>query len=111
MPNLQETTMSSAASILQGKRVLITGGAGGLGRAVVSRMIEQGARILIADRHEPDLQKTCEAARQSWPTGEIDYVAADLSDSGGITRMFERVDSWLGGLDMLVACAGVGSGP
>jgi 3-hydroxy acid dehydrogenase / malonic semialdehyde reductase len=103
--------MSSATSILRGKRVLITGGAGGLGRAVVARMVEQGARVLIADRHEPDLQQTCEAARQSHTTAEIEYVAADLSDSGGIASMFERVDSWLGGLDMLVACAGVGSGP
>jgi NAD(P)-dependent dehydrogenase (short-subunit alcohol dehydrogenase family) len=43
--------------------------------------------------------------------GEIDAVTSDLSDATGIARMVERIDSWLGGLDMLIACAGVGSGP
>ena len=98
-------------SELQGKRVLVTGGAGGVGRAVAERMVAQGARVLITDRGELELREVVERIGKSGGSGEIEAVTADLSSATGLQRMFERVDSWLGGLDILVACAGVGSGP
>lgn len=98
-------------SELQGKRVLVTGGAGGVGRAVAERMVAQGARVLITDRGELELREVLDQIGKSRGGGEIEAVTADLSSATGLQRMFERVDSWLGGLDILVACAGVGSGP
>jgi NAD(P)-dependent dehydrogenase (short-subunit alcohol dehydrogenase family) len=95
-------------SILAGKRVLITGGAGGVGRAVAERMATEGARVLVADRGELELRGVTESLAVR---GEIESVTADLSSVTGLERTFDRVDSWLGGLDILVACAGVGSGP
>lgn len=95
-------------SNLAGKRVLITGGAGGVGRAVSGRMVAGGARVLIADRSELELREVVEGLSEG---GEIEAVTADLSSATGLQRMFERVDTWLGGIDILVACAGVGSGP
>lgn len=103
--------MSSADSNLSGKRVLITGGAGGVGQALAARMVAEGARVLITDRHEMDLRRVIEAVRESQGNAEIESVTADLSNASGISRLFARVDGWLGGLDVLVACAGVGSGP
>ena len=94
------------ASILAGKRVLVTGGAGGVGRAVAAKMAEAGAKVLITDRNELDLRRVVEEI-----DGEIDSVVADLSSGPGLARLFERVDDGLGGLDILVACAGLGSGP
>ena len=98
---------------LDGKRVLITGGAGGVGRAVAERMIARGARVLITDRGELELRSVIETVGGGHVdgAGEIEAVTADLSSGPGLQRLFERVDSWLGGLDILVACAGVGSGP
>jgi NAD(P)-dependent dehydrogenase (short-subunit alcohol dehydrogenase family) len=40
----------NGSSILSGKRVLITGGAGGVGRAVAARMLEARAHVVITDR-------------------------------------------------------------
>ncbi|HEY0622500.1 SDR family oxidoreductase [Sphingomonas sp.] len=99
------------STVLHGKRVLVTGGAGGVGRAVAARMVQQGARVLLSDRGELDLRQVTESIRTSGAEGEIESVTADLSNASGLGRMFERVDDWLGGLDILVACAGVGSGP
>ena len=93
---------------LAGKRVLVTGGAGGVGRAVAARMIDKGARVLITDRSEIELRELVESLVDR---GKIEAVTADLSSAPGLQRLFDRVDSWLGGLDILVACAGVGSGP
>lgn len=103
--------MSSAIASLRGKRVLVTGGVGGVGRAVASRMVTDGARVLITDLSEEEVRPVAEALRAGQGDAEIDFVAADLAEESGIARMFERVDGWLGGLDILVACAGIGSGP
>ena len=93
--------------MLEGKRVLVTGGAGAVGRAVAERMIAAGARVVIADRPQADLAAVTEALGG----GRIEAVAADLASPAGVDAMFARADQWLGGLDILVACAGVGSGP
>ena len=103
--------MATISSNLDGKRVLITGGAGGVGRAVAERMAAAGARVLVADRNELDLRQVIDTVRASAPEAEIEAATADLSSATGLRRMFERVDSWLEGVDVLVACAGVGSGP
>jgi NAD(P)-dependent dehydrogenase (short-subunit alcohol dehydrogenase family) len=98
----------SASSILSGKRVLVTGGAGGVGRAVAARMLEAGAHVLITDRPGTDMP----AAVSELGAGHcLHAFAADLSTSAGIAELFEAVDRQLGGLDVLVAAAGVGSGP
>lgn len=102
----------SSAEHLRGKRVLITGGAGGVGRAVASRMVGEGARVLLADRDEALLREAVDPLQgEDGSDAAIDFIATDLADAAGIGRMFERVDCWLGGIDILVACAGVGAGP
>lgn len=102
--------MSHENRALLGKRVLITGGAGGVGRAVAARMFAAGARVLITDREEAALSSVADHIG-SVGQGTIETVTADLSVGTDIDRVFRRVDEALGGLDILVACAGVGSGP
>lgn len=59
------------ASILAGKRVPITGGAGGVGRSLAGLMANSGAKGLITDRNEVDLRSVVEAidgrSPRSWP--------------------------------------------
>jgi len=92
---------------LGGRRVLITGGAGAVGRAVARRMAGEGARVLVTDRTAVDLQRVVEDIGGD----AVQAIVADLSSSADVTRVFEAVDEDFGGLDILVACAGVGSGP
>lgn len=96
---------------LTGKRVLITGGAGGVGRAVAARMLDQGARVLIADRAGSNVQAVAEALLASRTDATLEWVECDLAESAGVKAMFAALDQRIGGLDMLIACAGVGSGP
>jgi len=100
----------SPAHSLEDRKVLITGGAGAVGAAVARRMAALGASVLIADIGESHLRQVAgEIADEGGP--EVAYVAADLSTSQGVAAVFDKVDEGLGGIDMLVACAGVGSGP
>ncbi|HEV7290405.1 SDR family oxidoreductase [Sphingomonas sp.] len=96
---------------LAGKRVLITGGAGGVGRAVAAQFLSHGARILITDRDGETLEQVAHGLRKVEPGGEVAWALADLSGPTGADALFAEVDESLGGLDILVACAGVGAGP
>jgi len=96
-------------SRLARKRVLITGGAGGVGSNVARRMAELAARVVIADRPGSPLAQVAATIEASG--GAIAAIEADLSTSGGVAAMFDAYDRARDGLDILVACAGVGSGP
>jgi 3-hydroxy acid dehydrogenase/malonic semialdehyde reductase len=101
--------MAATMSSLIAKRIIITGGAGGVGSAVARRMVVLGAKVVITDRPGSPLGNvlaSLESAKVS-----IAAVEADLSTRAGVAALFEAADEALGGLDMLVACAGVGSGP
>lgn len=103
--------MLNAAPNIAGKRVLITGGAGGVGRALASRMTAAGARVLITDREEASLEEVARTISEECSGARISTFAADLSSSEGVGRLFGHVDDFLRGIDILVAGAGVGSGP
>jgi 3-hydroxy acid dehydrogenase/malonic semialdehyde reductase len=93
---------------LSEKRVLVTGGAGGVGRALAARLLEDGARLLLADRNAEVLDRLADELDD----GErIATFAGDLTATAGVDALFGEVDRRLGGLDILVACAGVGSEP
>ena len=89
-----------ADSRLAGQRVLITGGAGGVGRETARRMLAAGARVVSADI--PGAERHAE--------GSIAF-AGDLARQDEIERLFGFVDDQLGSLDILVACAGLPSDP
>ena len=75
---------------LEGKRVVVTGGTSGIGAATVRRFRDEGARVvsLAVDDGE-------------------DNVVCDVSDRAQVNRAFARVDELLGGVDVLVANAGI----
>ncbi len=95
---------------LANRKILITGASGGVGRSVALRMAAAGASLLLADRDEAELRRLYERL-DGEGASQVAWVAADLSTRQGVADVFERVDDRLGGIDMLVACTGIGSGP
>ncbi|MEI9425419.1 SDR family oxidoreductase [Mesorhizobium sp. Cs1299R1N1] len=88
---------------LENKRVLITAGAAGIGRAVAERFAAEGAKVLVCDIDSA-------AIKSVQPGTGIDAIAADVSRSESVAQLFEEVDRRLGGLDILINNAGT-SGP
>ncbi len=91
------------ASDLAGKRAIVTGGAGGIGRAIVAALARHGVRVAVADTAADAAQA---AAREA---GGVMGVALDVRDRAAVTRAFAAVESELGGYDILIANAGVSS--
>lgn len=86
---------------LRGARILVTGGARGLGEAFVRACIEAGARVAFGDvlheRGEQMARELCAARADS-----ARYLPMDLSDPASITRATEQAAQWLGGIDGLI---------
>jgi 3-hydroxy acid dehydrogenase/malonic semialdehyde reductase len=94
---------------LPGKRILVTGGTTGIGRATVKMLVAEGARVVTFGRHRPELETSLENARGGH--GEVYGLTADVATREGVDQVFAEVDARLGGLDMLVCCAALGAEP
>ncbi|MCL6689486.1 SDR family oxidoreductase [Pseudomonas sp. R3.Fl] len=95
----------TASNLLQGRRVLITGGAGGLGLAFAEAAARAGARVAIADLRGDEVQAAAANLReQGLP---VDGLALDLREPHSITTCVEAAVERLGGLDGLVNNAAV----
>ncbi len=87
---------------LRDKRVLITGGAGGIGAATAARFVEEGSRVVVLDRDEDAL-----AQLEGEGPALTGSIVADVSDADDVARAFDRLDELLGGLDVLINNAGI----
>jgi NAD(P)-dependent dehydrogenase (short-subunit alcohol dehydrogenase family) len=87
---------------LQGKRVLVTGGASGIGRATAVRFLEEGSRVWVLDR---DPQARVELARQ---LPELAGTSnADVSELKQVESAWEEAVGVMGGVDILINNAGI----
>jgi 3-oxoacyl-[acyl-carrier protein] reductase len=93
---------------LSGRRALVTGGTRGLGRAVVSRLAEEGCAVALCARSADAVAATV-ADLQS--TGASAYGAAvDVTDEQALAGFVDDAATALGGLDLVVANAGGAAG-
>jgi 3-oxoacyl-[acyl-carrier protein] reductase len=87
-----------------GKRVLVTGGSRGIGRAVAERFAREGAKVCVHFGHDEAAAATVLAALP----GEGHCLAeADLADPHAVRELAKRAVQELGGVDVLVNNAGV----
>jgi meso-butanediol dehydrogenase/(S,S)-butanediol dehydrogenase/diacetyl reductase len=88
---------------LEGKRVVVTGGTSGIGEATSRRFVEEGAHVVALALDE---EEEVAAAANRIP-GIVAALRADVADPEQVAAAFARVDELLGGLDVLVANAGI----
>ncbi|NUN98878.1 MAG: SDR family oxidoreductase, partial [Candidatus Omnitrophica bacterium] len=86
---------------LKDKRIIVTGGGSGLGKAIALRSAEQGAKVLITARRAARLEATAKLSDQ------IHYVSADLTSEEGPQNVVEEAVKVLGGIDVLVNNSGI----
>ncbi len=89
----------------QNKRVVVTGGVGGVGQALVKLFSRQGAQVLFTDRSNDDCS---EFSRTLETCGfETDFIAADLRNKFDCEKIIQTAFDTLGGIDILLNNAGI----
>lgn len=87
---------------LQGRRVLVTGSARGLGAAFARALVAAGARVVLSDvLHESGQALAAELGEHAH------YVPMDLSDAASVNAGVKQAAQWLGGLDGLINNAAI----
>ena len=75
---------------LQGKRILVTGGGTGLGKAVSEGLLKHGAEVYICGRREPVLQEAVQDL-SAVGAGRIHYRIADMRDADSVDEMVASI--------------------
>jgi NAD(P)-dependent dehydrogenase (short-subunit alcohol dehydrogenase family) len=92
-------------SVLRGRRVLITGPARGIGAALAERLASHGARIALVGLEPEKMAAVAERC------GDGTFVAeCDVSNSDAVSQAVDAAADALGGLDVVVANAGIAAG-
>jgi NAD(P)-dependent dehydrogenase (short-subunit alcohol dehydrogenase family) len=93
---------------LAGKTAVVTGSTRGIGLAIASSLLESGARVLICARNGAEVENTVASLREHH--AELaDGAPCDVRSYEDVSRLFSRVKSTFGKLDILINNAGVGS--
>jgi 3-oxoacyl-[acyl-carrier protein] reductase len=92
-----------------GKRVIVTGGASGIGEATSERFLREGADVLVFDIDEHALQRSGErlAAAAAHGGGRVVGHRGDAASPADVTALLVRALDELGGVDVLVSNAGI----
>lgn len=98
--------MGGTMKDLKGKIVLVTGSASGIGRATALEFARRGCVLALVDINEQGLQVCKEAVQAMGARAEI--FICDVSNKEAMAKLASDVKSSLGGVDVLVNCAGVG---
>jgi short-subunit dehydrogenase len=93
---MEQVNAHTAVESLKGKRILITGGTTGIGRAITILLGSYGAKIITFGRHQEQLDEVISAVQQAG--GEINGLIADSAKAEDIQRVFQQVDQTLVGL-------------
>jgi rhamnulose-1-phosphate aldolase/alcohol dehydrogenase len=94
---------------LAGRVALVTGGAGGIGRATAERLMAEGACVVLADIDEPALAATHEAFAKRHGGDAVRALRLDVTSEDGVIAAFAEASVEFGGLDILVSNAGIAS--
>lgn len=92
---------------LTGKIALITGSAGGIGKGIARKFVEEGACVIINDNDADRLSKADEEFKSKYGKDAYASVFLDVLKSENIKDAFEKSALAFGGVDIVVNCAGI----
>ena len=92
---------------IKGKVALITGGDSGIGLATAKLLAQEGAKIILNDIDQDDLQKAQQEVQAITASkDDVLVIPADLTNNQAVLDMAQQVKEKMGGVDILVNCAG-----
>src|SRR6516162_11504085 len=92
---------------LEGKRILVTGAASGIGQATALRLLDEGAAVVAADVAADGLDKTRARAGEIGAGERLTTLEMNVADERSVVDGVRSAVDTLGGLDSLVNAAGI----
>lgn len=92
---------------IKDKRILITGGTTGIGKATADLLVSLGGRVLIFGREQEAFKKAFDDIKKQFPNCELYGTPADVTKKEDIDTILKIVDQELGGIDILINNAGL----
>lgn len=92
------------------QRILITGASSGLGAQLARLWAADGRDLALCARRTAELEALCEEFRRDHPAGTFRHYQLDVTDADAVGRVLTQARDDLGGLDRVVAAAGLGLG-
>ena len=102
---LAYSTVSVCGGTLRGKTAVVTGATGGIGRAIVQRLLDEGASVIITGRSDEKLKCTAESLRKNKTTNVYSIVL----DQSNLKSLKQGVDDAFGlcSINLWINCAGI----
>lgn len=88
---------------LTGKRAFVSGSTQGIGHAIASALLEEGAEVVVNGRDERRVAEAVARLREAVPGAVVSGIAADFADAAQVERLLDE----LGDVDVLVNNVGV----
>lgn len=92
---------------LSGRVALVTGSAGGIGKAIARKFVEEGACVVLNDLHSERLEATKTEFLKDFGKDAVVAVELDVTDSQSVANAFEVASLAFGGVDIVVNNAGI----
>ncbi len=104
---LYKLTLASPERELARRVALVTGGAGGIGKAVARRLAQEGAHVVVADLDENGAKKVADELIAASGTGRALALGMDVTRESSVRQAFAAATLTYGGLDIVVSNAGI----
>ena len=92
---------------IKDKRIVITGGTTGIGKATADLLVSLGGRVLIFGRDHEAFRKSFDDIKKQFPDCELYGIPADVTKKEDTDSILKIVDQELGGIDILINNAGL----
>jgi NAD(P)-dependent dehydrogenase (short-subunit alcohol dehydrogenase family) len=104
---LYKLTLAPPERELARRIALVTGGAGGLGKAIARRLAAEGAHVVVTELDEGGARKVAEEIAATAGSGRALGLGMDVTSEASVRAAFEETVLAYGGLDVLVSNAGI----
>lgn len=105
--NLNDYVNSIIPPWIKNKKIMITGGTTGIGRATALLLAALGNDVFICGHHEQQLQDTLRDFEEMEAPGSLAGITIDLATEAGIQELFKKFDSMYDQLDILINNAAI----
>lgn len=89
------------------KKIIITGASSGIGRALAFEYAKRGFDLGVCARREAELESLCHSIKQQYPKVKTYWHKLDVADSASVKPAINALKEQLGGLDIIIANAGI----